>query len=359
MRPLILLSTAPGAFRLFLAMVVVIHHSFPLRAGGWAVYLFFVLSGYWIARMWEGKYSKSYQPYLTFVISRWWRLIPVFLLCLCLTALNAYLMNRSGTLGLSTEWWLRQVPIIGSASAGRILPPTWSLDVEMQFYLTAPLIIWALGKLKAKYSFILALGFALVTLVAFAGGSPAESPSLPVFLGFFLCGIALYRLDWRPRTSVAIGSLAAFAGIVTIALAFPLTRSGIWQVGSASGQGWAGLAIWPHGLWVTGALICLPYIAWNVRQPAGKFDMTLANLAYPLYLIHWIPREWYYHLRSSEWSPALQAILLLGNFLTALLLAILIEVTIDRWFNRRRAAWVKSRSQKAAIPELTSKQAAS
>jgi hypothetical protein len=42
--------------------------------GGWAVAMFFVLSGYWIARMWDEKYSREDTHYLTFVISLCWRL---------------------------------------------------------------------------------------------------------------------------------------------------------------------------------------------------------------------------------------------------------------------------------------------
>jgi peptidoglycan/LPS O-acetylase OafA/YrhL len=40
-----------GLFRLFLAFAVVLHHSFPLRLGAWAVDVFFILSGYWISRL--------------------------------------------------------------------------------------------------------------------------------------------------------------------------------------------------------------------------------------------------------------------------------------------------------------------
>src|SRR5258708_13297126 len=72
---------SPGGVRLFLAMVVVVHHSLPLRAGSWAVDVFFVLSGYWITRMWNTRYRQTRIPYITFLVTRWWRLAPVFLVC--------------------------------------------------------------------------------------------------------------------------------------------------------------------------------------------------------------------------------------------------------------------------------------
>jgi peptidoglycan/LPS O-acetylase OafA/YrhL len=64
----------PGQFRLFLATVVVLHHSTPVRLGAWAVGLFFCLSGFWIAEMWQRKYRHARRPYLGVVASvREWR----------------------------------------------------------------------------------------------------------------------------------------------------------------------------------------------------------------------------------------------------------------------------------------------
>ena len=72
--------SGPGAFRLILASLVFVHHTSRLAIGPAAVYLFFCLSGFWIYRMWNGRYSKTVNPYLTYLISRLWRLLPTFLL---------------------------------------------------------------------------------------------------------------------------------------------------------------------------------------------------------------------------------------------------------------------------------------
>ena len=78
----------PGAFRLFLAFVVVLHHSTPVRLGAWAVGLFFCLSGYWIAAMWGVKYSRLDHPYTEFLVSRWWRLAPVLFATTAIAAID-------------------------------------------------------------------------------------------------------------------------------------------------------------------------------------------------------------------------------------------------------------------------------
>jgi peptidoglycan/LPS O-acetylase OafA/YrhL len=62
----------PGAFRLLLALAVLVHHSVGFIAcGAPAVYLFFVLSGYWVTLLWDRKYSGLAHPYLVFWSSRW------------------------------------------------------------------------------------------------------------------------------------------------------------------------------------------------------------------------------------------------------------------------------------------------
>ena len=48
--PMVICS--PGTFRLLLALLVVLDHFTGIMVGRAAVYLFFVLSGFWIHRMW-------------------------------------------------------------------------------------------------------------------------------------------------------------------------------------------------------------------------------------------------------------------------------------------------------------------
>ena len=72
---------SPGAFRLILALAVFLHHSTGFNIGMSAVLIFFVLSGYWVATMWAHTYAHTRTPYLTYLISRVWRITPVFALC--------------------------------------------------------------------------------------------------------------------------------------------------------------------------------------------------------------------------------------------------------------------------------------
>ena len=72
--------TGAGSFRLALALLVFVHHTTRVSLGMTAVYVFFELSGFWICTMWNGRYAKASFPYGVYLVSRAWRLMPVFIL---------------------------------------------------------------------------------------------------------------------------------------------------------------------------------------------------------------------------------------------------------------------------------------
>lgn len=84
----------PGAFRLLLATIVVQHHYGSYALGTMAVLIFFMLSGYRIYQMYDRKYSQATSTYLTFIVSRVWRLLPIFYLANLLTIVVARACGR-------------------------------------------------------------------------------------------------------------------------------------------------------------------------------------------------------------------------------------------------------------------------
>jgi peptidoglycan/LPS O-acetylase OafA/YrhL len=346
-------TIGPGLFRLFLSYLVVLHHSFPLRLGAWAVYVFFILSGFWICRMWRRRYIHTRTPYLTFVVSRWWRLAPIFLVCTGLGVASNLFLQGSDVINHSSSlfWWLRQVLIAGSNGAGTELPPAWSLDVEMQFYLAAPWLILLLARTRPVLrSSLIVCGLGWLLLFLFRGGY-SQLAHLSLFIGLFLIGVLIEICNWKPSGNLALGSLLVFLG-VTLALAlWPQTHRGVWVVGretpASPGFPLAHLvALW----WVIGAVVVTPFVAWNVSQLSPRYDRFLGNLAYPLYLFHWIPREWYYHFSLTSDATWKQLVLLAANFIVATLGAALIFCLIDQPLDRLRAVWVDSRKNKLITP---------
>jgi peptidoglycan/LPS O-acetylase OafA/YrhL len=340
-----------GLFRLFLAAVVVVHHSFPLRLGAWAVYAFFILSGFWICQMWRHRYAHTHNPLLTFLVSRWWRLAPVFLVCTALSVASSFLLNGSDSLHVANHpgWWIRQLLVAGSNGVGTDLPPSWSLDVEMQFYLVAPFLIILFGRIGPFFRWLMATAAGGWFALHILRGGNVQLASLTLFVGFFLLGVTVQLDQWKPSRMMAIGSLLIFFGITLVLAICPQTRHGVWRVGldtSPPAGDYSGFVtgVW----WLIGACMVVPFLAWNVSQDSSSFDRFLSNLAYPLYLFHWIPREWYYHLSLRTDPVWKQCMFLAMNFLVAAAGAIIILLVVDQPSERLRAAWVARRKKKKA-----------
>jgi peptidoglycan/LPS O-acetylase OafA/YrhL len=351
-----MMTIGSGLFRLFLAAVVVVHHSFPLRLGAWAVYVFFILSGFWISQMWQQRYAHTHNPLLTFIVSRWWRLAPLFLVCTALSVVSNLLLSGGDPLhgGHGATWWLRQLPIADSSGVGTDLPPTWSLDVEMQFYLVAPLLITVFGRIRPLLRCLIAVvGCGWFALHILRGGN-IQLATLPLFVGFFLIGVTMQWGQWKSSRTLANGSLLIFFAVTVLLAIWPQTRRGVWRAGADTAliaEDFSGFVagVW----WIIGAALVVPFLAWNVAQKSPRFDRFLSDLAYPVYLFHWIPREWYYHfsLRSDPvWK---QCLLLAMNFLAVAAGAMILLLVVDQPSERLRAAWVSRRKKNRRGQEMS------
>ena len=334
----------PGMFRLFLAAVVMVHHSFPFRAGAWAVDVFFILSGYWITQMWNSRYSRTRGSYFTFLVSRWWRLAPTFFFCSALGLCSAVILRGADVLTVLNRptWWLRQLTIAGSTDAGRILPPTWSLDVEMQFYIIAPFVIYLLARIDGRVRWLVITGLLIIPSVFFFRGTPVDTARIGLFGGFFLAGVALALGGWIAGRPAVLGGLVLLVGGTVLLALFTPIRNGIWFDGLLGTLP----TPWASSWWIVAAVLILPFVSRNIRIRSSAFDRFLGNLAYPLYLFHWIPREWYYRFCETNSSSLVRVVLLAANFIFALGGATLILVLIDQPLDRLRAKWVASREMK-------------
>ena len=348
--------TPPGVFRVILAYIVVVNHALPLHFGSMAVYLFFMLSGYWVFVMWKTEYVDKSTPYRAFIISRFWRLLPIYyfstLTFLVIVRLfpGDGVSYRAESLSDAIHYVVSQMLVLGYAplpSAAKILPPVWSLDIEMQFYLVAPICIATLG---AAWSRAVLFGVALAgvaALVLFYGGLRAQSGCLPMYLGFFLIGLYSAYRGWRPSPRLAVGGLATAVTVAAICLAIPIVRP-LFVEGAFS--------TWlsdynPDGNIVLAVLLA-PYALATVRKSSHwlRFDRDLSNVTYEIYLLHLSAIAIVHHyvggLSRYQQIPAL-----------ALAAVLLFPVSwavyrlIDRPIDRLRVAYVKSRSSQAARKE--------
>lgn len=340
----------PGVFRFFLASCVVVHHSFPLRLGAWAVGLFFVLSGFWVTRMWRTSYANLDHGLYKFYLSRWIRLAPLFMLAQLLACVSSYLSSSRELPSFTGTawWWVTQFTVLGSTCFGRLLPPAWSLDVEAQFYFFAPLIVSAVVLITRPklgnncfptfscrsvwLGFSLILAFAIWSYRQLSVDVSMDTARLDLYVWLFLVGIYFEVLGWRPSSRLVWLSAVGFIILTTLFLSFPTTRSAIWIKGASGDTNPSGSLAY----YFLATVIALPVALDTVHRKSNIWDAWLGDLSYALYLFHWFPRDWYYANLDLNRGNLSNLSLLFANFAMAFSAAALCLQFVDRPIQRWR-----------------------
>jgi peptidoglycan/LPS O-acetylase OafA/YrhL len=257
----------PGMLRFILAAMVVVSHLTSLNIGRPAVLLFFMLSGYWVSRLLAGWQASV--P--AFYASRTLRVWPLY----AVTTVVAWLLHAHATPVRPESLWSALTLLGLAARPGDVIGVSWSLDIELQFYLAVPLIALAAQRLSPRWLLAMAVAAFGLGIALFA----ARVPTLLFYLPAFLAGFAFYRLHWQPGPGLVGASLAAAAAFTLAAATVPglggLLFKAEFTDSLAQNLG--------HMAWI---LLLAPFVAWNINQPSDRLDRWLGDLSYPLYLVH-------------------------------------------------------------------------
>jgi len=248
-------SQQMGLLRVLLAVSVFMAHSAPTGfmshligfGGANAVEIFFLISGFYIAMILERSYSTN----LGFYKNRALRLYPIYYIicalvlvrCLLVPNLRTELFSfpakalSIGALANSTffgsDWimflqWNDNNLHFGNFNNSELplwhmllVPASWSLGVEVTFYLLAPLLC------KAKSRTIIVLGASLlaIRIVAFVMGlnvDPWTYRFFPFELPIFLLGILLYRIKNRYKHAPKMSVASTYTSLMFLYLLLPV-----------------------------------------------------------------------------------------------------------------------------------------
>lgn len=349
-----LLDISPGFFRLFLALIVMVYHTVDfLTIGHAAVYIFFVLSGYWIFKMYHEKYTNYVNSYRTYLRSRLLRIYPMYwsILLFSIVISSVYWKNIKGNIFYWSEGNIGSTIINNIVLLFRgirkdflYIHTAWSLDIELQFYVLAPLLIFFYKSKTSMYLALLVSSAAVLLSLAFNTVFTSYE-TVFLFLPFFLFGGVIYFSQYKSSYKQAMWSVVSIIGILAIHYIFPGLRAFLLDKNS---KFLFFDSMYKDGINVIIALLSIPFIAYNIRQPLynKERDGLMSSMSYVIYLLHW-PLISVYATCARGFGVVPKAAMLLLYYVITLLLSYLISKYLDTFFEYKRRSWLSKVAKKA------------
>lgn len=268
-----------GSFRLLLALGVVVSHtkdyqfsSYP-NAGLVAVLSFFFISGYLMIATYEVNYQdKSFgREARRFWLSRFLRVYPIYWLAVFFALIAIKIMRLEADYSFSATSLFQNFLLLGLnqeqlfKADSKYIGAAWTLDIELQFYLLVPLIMYVRKKSTAVFLALL-VGLSVVALryLFFPTGHKDVDQSLLPYFIFFASGMAAYhfRKNLAGVTNKILYGVAAGLVIAGFAMANPEILQ-----------------------WVL-AFAAMVFSLAMIRIAPSSRDKKLGDLSYPVFVLH-------------------------------------------------------------------------
>ena len=284
-----------GIWRTLLAIEVVAHHLLNLPViGFYAVFSFFVLSGFLMTAIMHETYGYSLAGLGRYLSNRALRLFPnywfaVAVSLVLIAVLGAGWVTRYNAAMAMPETpfdWLQNLSMIFANwlpknELPRLVPLAWALTVEIFYY-----VMIGLGASRTRLTTILWLLSSLIYVVVirqvYPGGGGYLYDAIPAGSLPFSVG----ALAWHYRQTV-VGIL----GHLRLADA-RLLISGRWLlylgiITLEAQTGWKWLLIFGNWLnvLVSAAIICTLFTT-RSAGPMHRIDKAVGDFSYPIYLLH-------------------------------------------------------------------------
>lgn len=285
------------AFLRCLAIVFVVfyHLQIPFFASGFlGVDVFFVLSGYLMTQIIVRDLRRKRFHVWSFYKRRMNRIFPVFFFVLLFFLLliwagigiKLYDYSRfavSSALFVSNFYYYLQVGYFQPGSELNFLLHTWSLSIEMQFYVLFPLLLWGLFRFWGKRINTIVFFLCGLAILSFLSLFLSEDSSFRFFmfhtrLWEFLAGSLAFFM--RIRLTKTLPS-AIRNRLAAVCMVLVLVSPFLWQGGI--------IGAWPSGITLLPVLATAGQLLFFDSRRAYKWPGVrfLADRSYGLYLWHW------------------------------------------------------------------------
>ncbi len=314
-----------GSWRFFLAFLVAISHLYGKMIHGpaaYAVWGFFVLSGYLMTFVLTTKYGFDSKGLKNYAFNRFLRIYPGYLVTLLLgvatlMALHAMQieparLNPQFNMPQTLGQWLTNITMFPFGPQPALpVPVAGALFVEVWVYVLMPLFA------RSRHSALLAL------LVALAANQQ---------YGFAVDTFGIrYSGFGTGLVAFAAGSVVCHYRTALARFSAPVLSVFVWCLHAVY---WLHDKSWP---WQWGILVFVPLSAWVVISLAevktAAMDRWLGDLSYPIYLLHTTVGAWF--LVKYGYERPLK--FFIASFAVTLLLSWLMVMLMDRPLHGRKA----------------------
>lgn len=340
-----------GVLRLLLALTVLNWHyqitPFNFLFSYAAVYIFFIISGFYIAMVITEKYGTDARGTLAFYENRLLRLLPVYYIALfgshfagqySLFNGGAWLLINQLLIFPQALWATITLEPYGSGYL--LLAQMYTVALEMMFYAIAPLIV--LRSIPVIGSVLLSsVVLNIIFWIEFEGIAVPQRAwqydFFPSTLMYFLGGVLAYRLY------VAVAKKCSYPAWIGYC-ALPLIVFCGWLTGSGPQHRYT-----DNYNMLFFYLLCavaIPFLF--VASKHSRIDRFIGDLSYPLYVAH-VPAIWI--VWATPWlggrDKGAVAVLVIA-LVFSLALTIFVDLPVERLrhrlFSRRRGPLLKTQS---------------
>lgn len=356
-----------GTLRLFLAFCVVNVHAgilgFSLFPADAAVQAFYLVSGFYMAKVLNEKYQFRTNGYSDFLSSRAMRLFPAFLTVSLITFVSALALSSTGNPFPVVTGWTQDLSLSVSSLALLLvpqflivgldfvhyftinaqgdlsftsnfvvqpvqlwklllIPQGWSLSLEIYFYALAPFIVTRSSRIQLGLAIVSVIIRACLAACLDARFDPWSYRFFPSELLFFLSGSIAYRLAnsgvQNPSKERHLIKLAVVTLIIT--------------AGMIGRYGLHGRIFFASPLIIALLFITISQIFESTKD--NKFDRYIGELSYPVYITHMLV-VWVSDAFLEKGTAAYRGSIVIGVVILSVLIYELIDKKVDSYRHRK------------------------
>lgn len=314
-----------GTWRFFLACLVVLSHLWAGMIDGYAAYAvwgFFVLSGYLMTYVLKNKYGFNVKGLTAYAYNRFLRIMPSYWIAVLLGVITIVTLSSKGIeLQKLTpqfvmphgEEWLFSLTLIPIFIVDNLaVPVSTALGIEWGVYFLLPFMARHVS--AAWISFLLGIFINYHYGINMSTFPARYSEFLPCLLPF------------------AAGSLVAHYIDVLRKFSAPKLSWFVWII---HGLVWFIFDLWP---WTYGLYFSIMLSAWVIISmdcdDSSDIDKILGDLSYPVYLFHTTVGAWF----ISIYGYSRPFVFFAMSFIGTLMISFIIIKFIDKPILRRKKA---------------------